>query len=218
MRARETGCKWLFLCSIVAAGAIAGPVRVEAHYRHDAAVEYHAQGARRSFISCVPFARQNSGIEIIGNAWQWWENAAGLYARGRVPEEGSILNFEANRHMRLGHVAVVTRVISRREIEVDQANWPRGNISRKVPVVDVSDNNDWTAVRVGLGRSGDFGSVYPTYGFIYGRRDNGVLLSSTRIPAPRPALNPAPTDLRGADASSHRRGTMAAHTSHITRG
>ena len=45
----------------------------------------------------------------------------------------------------------------------------RGGVARSIPVVDVSEANDWTAVRVGLGRSGEFGSVYPTYGFIYDR-------------------------------------------------
>jgi hypothetical protein len=42
-------------------------------------------------------------------------------------------------------------------------------------VIDVSANNDWSAVRVGLGQSGSYGSVYPTYGFIYDRPDNGRL-------------------------------------------
>ncbi|MEO8716245.1 MAG: CHAP domain-containing protein [Acetobacteraceae bacterium] len=198
MRARATGGKWLILCSIIAMGATLGPNRAEAYHRHHALGGHRGHAARYVSISCVPFARQDSGIEVAGNAWEWWENAAGLYARGQVPEAGSVLNFEANRHMRYGHVAVVSRVISRREIEVDQANWPYGRgISRSVPVVDVSDRNDWSAVRVGLGRSGDFGSVYPTYGFIYGRRDNGVLLATARIPPPRPVLSPAPADLRG---------------------
>ena len=199
MRARATGSKWLILCSIIAAGAITGPHRVEARSKHHASVHrVHATRAyaHRYSISCVPFARNDSGIEVAGNAWQWWDNAAGIYARGHVPEVGSVLNFEANRHMRLGHVAVVSRVISRREIEVDQANWPHGGVSRGVPVVDVSENNDWTAVRVGIGGE-SFGSIYPTYGFIYDRRDNGVLLTASHMPTPRPILNAAPADLRG---------------------
>ena len=61
-------------------------------------------------ISCVPFARNDSGISVSGNAWQWWGNAAGVYARGNVPEPGSVLTFRANGRMRLGHVAVVSRV------------------------------------------------------------------------------------------------------------
>ena len=196
MRARATGGKWLILCSILALGATIGPDRAEAHHWRHAASHHYRHASRYVSISCVPFARQDSGIDVAGNAWEWWDNAAGLYARGNVPEAGSVLNFEANRHMRLGHVAVVSRVISRRVIEVDQANWAHGGISRGVPVVDVSQNNDWTAVRVGLGQDGDFGSVYPTYGFIYARRDNGLLLASSRAPAPRPTLSPPPADLR----------------------
>jgi hypothetical protein len=153
-------------------------------------------------ISCVPFARNDSGISVAGNAWQWWENAAGVYERGRVPETGSVLTFRSNGRMRLGHVAVVSRVINPREVEVEHANWAgtgmRGGVARNVPVVDVSEANDWTAVRVGLGRGGEFGSVYPTYGFIYDRPDHGVLVASAQAPAPKPVLNPVPSDLRPA--------------------
>jgi surface antigen len=153
-------------------------------------------------ISCVPFARNDSGIALTGNAWTWWDNAAGVYTRGRVPEPRSVLAFRSNGRMRLGHVAVVSRVINPREVEIEHANWSafggRGNIARNVPVVDVSEANDWTAVRVGLGRTGQFGSVYPTYGFIYGRPDTGTLVASAREPAPKPALNPVPSDLRPA--------------------
>jgi hypothetical protein len=144
-----------------------------------------ARYASRSYggISCVPFARIASGIELKGNAANWWDAAAGVYARGQQPEGGSVLNFRATGGMRLGHVAVVTRVMNSREIEIDHANWwgpgaSKGGVSRGVPVIDVSENNDWSAVRVGLGRSGEFGSVYPTYGFIYDRQDTGYAARS----------------------------------------
>jgi surface antigen len=160
----------------------------------------HHRYARAGGISCVPFARADSGISVAGNAWQWWDNAAGVYARGAVPESGSVLTFRSNGRMRLGHVAVVNRVINAREIEIEHANWwgpgARGGVSRNIPVVDVSEANDWSAVRVGLGQSGEFGSVYPTYGFIYDRPDTGVMVASTRAPAPQAELNPAPNDLR----------------------
>jgi surface antigen len=158
---------------------------------------YYARGGG---LSCVPYARAESGITVAGNAWQWWDNAAGVYARGSVPEAGSVLTFRSNGRMRLGHVAVVSGVINGREIEIDHANWwgpgMRGGVAHNIPVVDVSENNDWTAVRVGLGQSGEFGSVYPTYGFIYDRPDTGVMTASASAPAPQPALNPAPGDLR----------------------
>jgi hypothetical protein len=160
----------------------------------------HAYARWGGGISCVPFARSASGIDVAGNAWQWWDNAAGRYARGSRPEPGSVLSFTANGRMRMGHVAVVASVINAREIEVDQANWwgpgMRGGVSRGVPVVDVSENNDWTAVRVGLGGSGEFGSVYPTNGFIYDRPDTGQMVAAVSAPAPKPVLNPAPADLR----------------------
>ena len=156
--------------------------------------------ARGGGISCVPFARSDSGIALSGNAWQWWDHAAGVYARGQVPQPGSVLAFRSNPHMRLGHVAVVSRVINAREVEIDHANWwgpgMQGGIAHNVPVVDVSEANDWSAVRVGLGRSDDFGSVYPTYGFIYDRPDTGVEVAAASAPAPQPTLNPAPRDLR----------------------
>jgi hypothetical protein len=164
----------------------------------------HLTGRRfavRSYgISCVPYARQISGIQVAGNAWQWWYNAEGLYARGDVPEPGSVLNFRANGRMRLGHVAVVSQVVNPREVIVDHANWPggggRGGVSHDVTVVDVSEANNWSAVRVELGRGGEFGSIYPTYGFIYNRPDTGVVTASVTLPAPLAAMNRVPSDLR----------------------
>jgi surface antigen len=161
------------------------------------------RGVTRSFgVSCVPYARQVSGIQVPGNAWQWWNNADGRYARGDRPEPGSVLNFRANGRMRLGHVAVVTRVVNAREIIVDHANWPgagsRSGVAHNVAVVDVSEANNWSAVRVELGHESKFGSVYPTYGFIYNRPDTGVMVANAEPPAPQPAINPVPSDLRPA--------------------
>jgi surface antigen len=161
------------------------------------------RGATRSYgISCVPYARQVSGIMVAGNAWQWWYNASGLYARGDRPEAGSVLNFRPNGRMRLGHVAVVSRVINAREVVVNHANWPSGGrggvVARDVSVVDVSEANNWSAVRVEMDRNGTFGSVYPTYGFIYNRPDAGIVNASIARPASQPDINPAPSDLRPA--------------------
>jgi surface antigen len=134
-------------------------------------------------ISCVPYARAASGITVKGNATNWWANAAGIYERGLRPETGSVLNFRATGRMRLGHVAVVTQVINAREVMIDHANWAgpglhKGMVSKGVPVIDVSEDNDWSAVRVSLGGGEAFGSVYPTYGFIYDRPDNGTMLAN----------------------------------------
>ena len=164
-------------------------------------------------LQCVPFARENTGIELTGNAVNWWDNATGVYERGARPEVGSVLNFRGTRRMHLGHVAVVSNVIDSRNVQIDHANWSgRGVITRNVSVVDVSPGNDWSAVRVALG-NGDFGNVYPTYGFIYDRPDRGTMVANTGVvhgSAPvvvasaaqiaasfrRPLLNPAPLDLR----------------------
>ena len=167
-------------------------------------------------MSCVPFARQESGINVAGNAWQWWGNAAGLYQRGATPEPGSVLVFRANGRMRMGHVAVIARVINSREVLIDQANWPvagslRGGISQSVPVVDVSERNDWSAVRVGLGDEGRFGSIYPTYGFIYDRPDTGTVEAARHQATEQVAeLNPAPRDLRNTSVRPARKAVEVA--------
>ncbi len=140
--------------------------------------------AFRHFLQCVPFARAQSGIALRGNAVTWWDQAAGVYARGNVPEAGSVLNFRANRVMPLGHVAVVRQVVDSRQILIDQANWAtHGAVSRHISVIDVSPANDWSAVRVQLGGNGAYGSIYPTYGFIYDRPANDGVETATSGPA-----------------------------------
>ena len=156
-------------------------------------------GGSHGALQCVPFARENTGIELSGNAVNWWANAAGVYERGSRPEVGSVLNFRATGRMYMGHVAVVSNVIDARNVQIDHANWSgRGVITRNVTVIDVSPANDWSAVRVALG-NGDFGSVYPTYGFIYDRPDKGMMVanagvrgsgaaSATAVLAPAPVI------------------------------
>jgi len=130
-------------------------------------------------ISCVPYARSVTGMEISGNGRDWWHNAAGRYARSSRPEPGAILSFPSSGGMRSGHVAVVSRVINARLIEIDHANWGgpgirRGSVMHGVDVMDVSPGNDWTEVRVQVGHSNDqFGREYPTHGFILNRPDDG---------------------------------------------
>jgi hypothetical protein len=73
-----------------------------------------------------------------------------------------------------GHVAVVSRVMSAREIRVDHANWDSrrggGPISLDQPVLDVSAANDWTAVRVWYPAGGSLGiTIFPTAGFVLPR-------------------------------------------------
>ncbi len=144
---------------------------------HDEDDEVRTGRAGGGGISCVPYARQVTGIAIRGNGREWWHKAAGLYARSDRPEVGSVLSFPASGGMRLGHVAAVSRVLSAREILINHANWAgpgirRGMVMRGVSVVDVSPDNDWTAVRVQVGwNRGSYGRVYPTHGFIHNRPD-----------------------------------------------
>ncbi len=153
------------------------------------------------WMECVPYAREVSGIDLTGDAYLWWNEAAGRYGRGQMPAAGSVLNFRNNGRMRLGHVAVVTEVVNRREILVTQANWGgpgfvRGGISRDISVIDVSPDNDWTAVRMALGHSAAYGSVYPTYGFIYGHGAPTMLMADADTPTPQILTDRAPADLR----------------------
>src|SRR3569623_1442904 len=71
-----------------------------------------------SYWQCVPFARLISGIQIFGDAYTWWSQAAGKYESGRTPRAGAVLCFKAIGRMRLGHVAVVSQVLTDRVIQV----------------------------------------------------------------------------------------------------
>lgn len=125
--------------------------------------------AAAQFWQCAPFAREVSGIQIRGNANTWWGQAAGRYARGNKPQIGAVLSFQSTRRMRVGHVAMVSQIVSEREVLLTHANWSRrGGIERDVRAVDVSAAGDWSQVRVWYGPQGGLGtSANPTDGFIY---------------------------------------------------
>lgn len=128
-----------------------------------------ATPAAAQFWQCVTFARSVSGIEIRGNANTWWDQAAGRYERGHSPKAGSVLAFSPTSRMRVGHVAMVSKVVSDREVLLTHANWSRpGAVETNVRAIDVSDTGDWSKVKVWYGPQGDLGtSIYPTKGFIY---------------------------------------------------
>lgn len=122
-------------------------------------------------ISCAPFARELSGIALYGEAESWWQNAAGRYARSERPAPGSVLVFQRSGRLRSGHVSVVTRVVSARQILVTQANWVPGHVDEDQLVVDVSPGNDWSEVRVWYPPTDALGThIYPAHGFIHPRR------------------------------------------------
>jgi len=118
-------------------------------------------------LECVPFARANSGIVLYGDAADWWDQAAGQYPRGPTPAPGAVLVFARTGRLPHGHVSVVAHVLGAREITVDHANWAHGRIGRDEEVWDVSDANDWSAVRVWWSPIARLGtSTYPVHGFV----------------------------------------------------
>jgi hypothetical protein len=122
--------------------------------------------------SCVPYVRARTGLPIRGDAWQWWDAAAGRYRRDQRPRSGAVLVLMRTSRMPQGHVALVTRLVSEREIRVDHANWAsgaeKGREARDQPVKDVSAGNDWSLVQVWYPPVRDYGrSTWPAYGFIH---------------------------------------------------
>jgi surface antigen len=119
-------------------------------------------------IQCVPYAREHSGVKIYGDAWTWWNQAAGKFPREAAPEIGSVMVLAGYAGPHSGHVAVVRSVTAPREIHVDHANWlDDGAIYVDDPVADVSGANDWSEVRVWNIKTGAWGGkIYPVQGFI----------------------------------------------------
>jgi hypothetical protein len=150
--------------SCLLAGCAGGPDRAD--------FETSANGASVETpdkpIQCVPYARAHSGIDIRGDAYTWWDQAAGRFARGASPSEGAVLVLAGYAGPSRAHLAVVSKIVSPREIHVDHANWlDDGAIYVDDPVVDVSALNDWSQVRVWNIRTGGWGArTYPVQGFI----------------------------------------------------
>lgn len=118
-------------------------------------------------IECAPFARALTGVSLRGDAADWWYEAQGRYARADRPSVGSILVFRRSGRLPYGHVAVVSRVVSRRQIMVTQANWVHHRVTEDQPVLDVSPDGDWSVVRVWWPPSGVLGTnAYGVFGFI----------------------------------------------------
>jgi len=123
-----------------------------------------------TYWQCVTFARMFSGIQIFGDAWTWWSKATGKYRTGTSPEVGAVLVFKPTGRMSRGHVAVISRIVHDRVVQITHANWggSRGKVEEDVTIVDVSPTGDWSQVKVWYGPLNDLGTtVYPTYGFIY---------------------------------------------------
>ncbi|MBW8754399.1 MAG: CHAP domain-containing protein [Sphingomonadales bacterium] len=132
-----------------------------------------------SYLQCVPYARAVTGIRIYGDAYTWWDQAEGHYARGREPRVGAVMAFRPHGNMRLGHVAAVSDVIDSRTVLLRHANWSpingrRGQIEDNVRAVDVSPDNDWSQVRVWFAPIQALGgTAWPVTGFIYNQKPGG---------------------------------------------
>lgn len=129
------------------------------------------------YLQCVPYAREVTGIRIRGDAWTWWGQAEGRYARGSRPKVGAVMAFQPHGKMELGHVAAVSRIVDSRTVLLRHANWSpingrRGQIEDNVRAVDVSPENDWSQVRVWFAPIAGLGSTaWPIQGFIYPQRE-----------------------------------------------
>ena len=119
-------------------------------------------------LQCVPYARDQSGIMLRGDAYTWWDQAAGRYARSTSPAQGSVMVLHDYAGPERAHLAVVRTISGPRDIRVDHANWlDDGAVYVDDPVHDISAGNDWSEVRVYNLRTGAWGGkTYPVQGFI----------------------------------------------------
>ena len=155
-------------------------------------------------LQCVPFARALTGVTIFGDAHTWWGQAEGKYERGSKPKVGAVMAFIPHGNMRLGHVAAVRKIVDRRTLLISHANWStidgvRGHIEENVRVIDVSEDNDWSRVRVWYTPNSALGgNEWPLHGFIYPEKtrkekDARAALAAVlaKTPPSRPSAKPA---------------------------
>ncbi len=150
-----------------------------------------SRSAAESPLQCVPYARDQSGVQIYGDAYTWWAKAEGRFARSTAPSQGSVMVLYNYAGPARAHVAVVKRIVNPREIRIDHANWlDDGAIYTDDPVRDVSADNDWTQVRVFNIRNQAWGGrVYQVQGFIGPGPASGDLMVAQN-PATAPAGDP----------------------------
>lgn len=119
-------------------------------------------------LECVPYARSRSGVTLFGDAGSWWAKADGRYSKSATPLLGSVIVLTGYAGPGRGHVGVVSKLVSEREIRLDHANWlGDGAIYLDDPVADVSPENDWSEVRVWNPRTRGWGTkTYLVEGFI----------------------------------------------------
>jgi surface antigen len=188
----------LNLCSFIAGLAALGATAGSAAFARTAELVPTQANELPAYLQCVPYAREVSGIQIYGDAYTWWDQAEGKYRRGNEPRVGAVMAFVPTERMQLGHVATVAKVIDRRTVLLDHANWSpiegrRGQVERGVKAVDVSARGDWSEVRVWYAPLQDLGTTrWPVAGFIYGDGKPTKAKPETRIaaaPAPKPQVS-----------------------------
>ncbi len=196
---------FLLGCGLIALGAV--PLSAAIALDDDLAVTGGGGVNLPPYLQCVPYARAVSGIQIRGDAWTWWGQAEGRYARGFAPKVGAVMAMRPHGNSHLGHVAAVSRIIDDRTILIRHANWSpingrRGQIEDNVRVIDVSSANDWSEVRVWYAPiQAVGGSVWPVQGFIYPGKPTKIKLRSTAdAPVTAAKYNDAPTKPRSAKA------------------
>lgn len=134
-------------------------------------------------LQCVPFARAESGVEIYGDADTWWSQAQDRFETAQAPDQGAVIVMRGYRNPNRGHVGVVRRVVNRRLILVDHANWMnRGEITRRVPVRDVSAAGDWSQIQVWNVRGRHWGGrTYDVQGFILAPETGDAAQAAQRV-------------------------------------
>ena len=149
----------------------------------------------------MPYARALTGVSIYGDAHTWWGQAKGRYHRGSRPKVGAIMAFRPHGAMRLGHIAAVRQIVDSRTLIISHANWStiggrRGHIEENIRVVDASENNDWSRVRVWYTPNQAMGGTrWPLHGFIYpkARRGDGqARMALAKLIGPKARLTPIP--------------------------
>lgn len=177
---------WHHKTALLALAAVASPVGA----RSAIDIEDATGGASAEpYLQCVPYAREVTGIRIYGDAYTWWNQADGRYARGSKPRVGAVMAFEPGGGSKLGHVAAVSRIVDSRTVLISHANWSpidgrRGQIERNVEAVDVSPSNDWSEVRVWYAPIQALGARHwALSGFIYNKKPGKQTEAKTTAPS-----------------------------------
>ena len=193
----------LIECGLIALGALplSAPLSAKIVVPDDDVVTGGGSSILPPYLQCVPYARAVTGIQIRGDAWTWWDQADGRYARGFWPKVGAVMALKPHGNSHLGHVAAVSRIIDSRTILIRHANWSpingrRGQIEDNVKVIDVSEANDWSQVRVWYAPIQAIGgSVWPVQGFIYSGKPPKAPAKTALQPAKAKGQIGGPTSL-----------------------